>query len=422
MDVSVIDAYQAKNSALEEEVARQRRLIAELLEGKKIQETILEKSLVGYYIAMGGKFYAMNPIAADYTGYGMDELIGRPSDFMIHPEDRNEVKEKARAMLRGTETFPYEFRILTKSEEIRWVMEVVAPILLSGRPAILGNAMDITQPKLMEQKLRESENLYRTIFETTGTMTTIADERKVITLVNSEWERMTGYRKEDWEGKKTWMDCIDQRDLPRMIEYHRQRRIDPQSVPGTYECRLIDSQGRIRNVLTTVNLIPGTQKNVSSAMDITDRKEAERELIRKSENLAELNTALKVLLKQREADREELETTLLSNVKDLVLPYIAKIRQGGVDPKTLLYLDLMASNLEHILSPFSRTLAATYRNLTAKEIEVANYIKAGKSSKEIAALLNISRVCVDVHRYHIRAKLGLKNQKINLRAYLGSLP
>jgi PAS domain S-box-containing protein len=397
-------------------------LIAELLEGKKSMKQSSRNPSSAITFAMEGKFYAMNPIAAAYTGYAMDELIGRPSDFMIHPEDRQEVKEKARAMLRGAETFPYEFRILTRSQEIRWVMEVVAPILLSGKPAILGNAMDITKPKLMEQKLRESENLYRTIFETTGTMTTIADERKVIILVNSEWERMTGYRKEDWEGKKTWMDCVDQRDLPRMLEYHRQRRIDPQSVPGTYECRLIDSQGRIRNVLTTVNLIPGTGNNVSSAMDITERKEAEKELIRKSENLAELNTALKVLLKQREADREALETTLLSNVRDLVLPYIEKIRQGDLDPKARLYLDLITSNLENILSPFSRTLAAMYRNLTAKEIEVANYIKAGKSSKEIATLLNISRVCVDVHRYHIRAKLGLKNKKVNLRAYLASLP
>jgi DNA-binding NarL/FixJ family response regulator len=207
-----------------------------------------------------------------------------------------------------------------------------------------------------------------------------------------------------------------------MLEYHRQRRIDPQSVPGTYECRLIDSQGRTRNVLATDNIIPGTKKNVSSGMDITELKEAERERIRKSENLAELNTALKVLLKQREADREELETTLLSNVKDLVLPYIEKIRQNDLDKKTILYLDLLASNLENILSPFSRTLAATFRNLTSKEIEVANYIKAGKSSKEIALLLNVSRVCVDVHRYHIRSKLGINNKKANLRAYLGSLP
>jgi PAS domain S-box-containing protein len=410
-----------KIRALEEENLKQKRRIESLIESQDIQDIILERSLVGYYISWNGKFYAMNSIAVAYTGYSMEELIGRESDFMIHPEDREDVKNKARAMLEGELTSPYEFRIITKQKEIRWVLEAVAPVTVEGKRAILANAMDITQRKIAEKKLIESENLYRAIFENTGTMTTIADEHKIVTLVNSEWENQTGYRKEEWEGKRKWTEYIDKRDLPKMEKYHRLRRIDPQSVPRVYECRMIDSQDRVRNVLAIVGIIPGTQKNVSSAIDITELKETEKELITKTENLAELNTALKVLLKQREEDRAELENTLLSNVKELVMPYIEKIRQSGMDKKHMVYIDLLESNLENILSPFSRTLSTKYMNLTSKEIEVANFIKGGKSSKEIADLLNISSNCVDIHRYHIRSKLGLNKKHFNLRSYLNNL-
>ncbi len=402
-------------------IIQQRQLIEALRETQQIQNTILGKSLVGYYIVSDGKFRFVNPLFISYTGYSSGELIGNDADFLIHPDDIREVKKNAQSMLAGTLSSPYEFRIVTKQKEIRWIVEAVSPVLFEGKPAILGSAMDITRKKQTEQRMTESENLYRTIFETTRTVISIVEEDKTLSLVNSEFERLTGYRKEDWEGKKKWTELVDKKDLKRLVNYHRQRRIDPDSVPKSYEYGLINSQGKVMNVLSTVSLIPGSKKYVSSVMDITELKEAEEQLIKKSENLVELNSALKVLLKQREADRVELEATLLSNVKELILPYIEKIRQSGVDKKHLVYIDLIASNLENILSPFSRTLSAKYMHLTSKEIEVANFIKAGKSSKEIANLLNVSSDCVDVHRYHIRNKLGLNNKRANLRSYLSSL-
>jgi len=416
-----LEALENKIRALEEELIRQRHLNDTLLESQDLQNTIMDKSLVGYYISLDGKFYAMNPIAVSYTGYAAEELIGRPSDFLIHPDDREEVERNAHAMIKGERTSPYEFRIITKKQEVRWVMEAIARVLIAGKQAILGNAMDMTIRKNAEQKLMESENLYRTIFETTGTMTMISEEDKTVSLLNSEFDKLTGFRREDWEGKKKWTECVDERDLPRMEEYHRLRRIDPQAVPKTYEYRLIGSQGQIKNVLATVSIIPGTKKHVSSSVDITELKEKEKELIIKSQSLEELNAALKVLLKQREEDRKEIEKTLLSNMKDLVLPYIEKIKKGGIEKKHMIYIDLLESNLENILSPFSHTLSAKFAHLTSKEIQVANFIKDGKSSKEIADLLNVSSSAVDVYRYRIRNKLGLNNKKANLRSYLASI-
>ena len=175
----------------------------------------------------------------------------------------------------------------------------------------------------------------------------------------------------------------------------------------------------------TADLIRGTKKSVVSFMDITAWKEAEQglkergqELRIKSLNLEELNTTLRVLLKQRENDREELEEKVLNNVKEFVLPYTEKIREGKVDAKSVGYLDILESNLKDIIAPFSRKLSSKYMNLTLKEIQIANFIKESKTSKEIADIMSISKSAIDMHRYRLRNKLGLNKRKADLKAHL----
>ncbi len=407
---------------LEAEVQRLTHHNEALIESQGIQNTIFEKSLVGYYILAEGKFHTINPVVVYYTGYLPEELVGSRADFLVHPDDKAAVKKNSLAMRQGSLFLPYEYRVITKQEKIRWVLEVVAPIIFQGKPAILGSAMDITQRKVLEKKLMESENLYRTIFETTGAGTTIIEEDKTLSLINAEFEDLTGYRREEWEGKRKFVDLIDERDRGRLEEYHKTRRINPAAAPRSYEFRLIDKQGKIKNMLSTTNLIPGTKKQVTSTVDITVIKEKEEELLDKSRNLEDMNAALRVMLKQRAEDRAELEQTLLANMKELVLPYLEKLRKEGTEQNRKVYLDLIGSNLEEILSPFSRKLSARFKSLTHTEVQVAQLIKDGKNSKEIASIVGVSSSAVDVYRYRMRRKLGLNNQKINLRSYLLSLP
>jgi len=381
-------------------------------------KTIWESSLAGIYVSREGSFQAVSPLIASLTGYSLKELIGKRSDSMIFPDDLEDVKKNARDMLKGRHLSPYEFRIVTKQGDICWVMETVTSTLFKGRPAVLGNLMNITTRKLVENKLQESENFYRAIFETTGTATIIVEDDMTISLLNSEFERMTGYRKEEWEGRKKWTEYIPNVYLDRMMETHRLRRIDPSFAPRNFEHDLIDSEGRIRRMFLTVDMIPGTKKSISSFRDITDAKKAEQELQIKSLNLEELNTTLRVLLKQREQDREELEEKVLSNVKEFVLPYIEKVLNGKVDIKSKAYLGILESNLKDIIAPFSRKLSSKYMSLTPKEIQIANFIKEGKTSKEIADIMNVSKSAIDVHRYRLRDKLGLNNQKANLKSHL----
>ena len=146
-----------------------------------------------------------------------------------------------------------------------------------------------------------------------------------------------------------------------------------------------------------------------------------KELEIKTNSLEEVNTALKVLLKKREEDKKNLEDNVLSNVNNLILPYLDKIKKTTLDNNQQTYLEVLESNVNEIISPFTHKLSSKYMNLTPAEIQVADFVKHGKRTKEIASLLNISVKTIESHRESIRKKLGLKNKKTNLRSYLLSL-
>lgn len=169
------------------------------------------------------------------------------------------------------------------------------------------------------------------------------------------------------------------------------------------------------------NIIARMQVREQLEAEIAIRKEAERELDMKSRSLEEVNTALKVLLEQREKDKDELEDKILFNVKKLILPYIDSLKQRQLDDDQRTYLDILETNLKNIISPFAKKLTSIHENLTPQEIKVADFIRDGKTVKEIAVTLGVSESAINLHRQHIRNKLGLNKQKINLRTYLLSL-
>jgi DNA-binding NarL/FixJ family response regulator len=147
----------------------------------------------------------------------------------------------------------------------------------------------------------------------------------------------------------------------------------------------------------------------------------EAELRHQTEELNEVNSALKVLLKRREQDKAVLEEKVLSNIKSMVGPYLEKLKQSRLNDQQMTCLNILESSLNDIVSSFTRELSSKYLALSPTEIQVANLIKEGKQTKEIADMLNLSTNTIISHRYKIRSKLGLKNKKVNLRAYLQSL-
>ncbi len=147
-------------------------------------------------------------------------------------------------------------------------------------------------------------------------------------------------------------------------------------------------------------------------------KQRERELQEKSHYLEEANIALKVLLKQREKDKCELEENVLTNVQKSLLPYLEKVKEAYASRDRGIYLDILESSIKRIVSPFYRNMTLKQFNLTPREIEIASFVKEGKSTKEIAELLILSPRTIDLHRLNIRQKLGLTSKKTNLRSVL----
>ncbi len=163
--------------------------------------------------------------------------------------------------------------------------------------------------------------------------------------------------------------------------------------------------------------------------DVTERKRTEKELETYRHHLEELvrertsdleqaNTALRVMLKKESELKKELKEKILTNVNDLIIPALQKIKKG-VDDKH--YLDFIESNLNNILSSFAHKLSSRYFNLTPTQLQISNLIKHGKNTREIAEILNLSTNTVHFHRTNIRKKIGISKHKTNLRSFLLSL-
>jgi DNA-binding NarL/FixJ family response regulator len=162
--------------------------------------------------------------------------------------------------------------------------------------------------------------------------------------------------------------------------------------------------------------------DITSQMETTAALKArESELKERTESLSEVNTALEVLLRKREADRMEVEEKMLSNAKSLILPYLEKLKASRLDHRQRIYLNLVESNLNELISPLSQRMSHHYLNFTPLEIQVANLVKEGKSTKDIAHILRLSVRTIEAVRYTIRRKLGLKKKRSNLRSYLLSI-
>jgi len=161
--------------------------------------------------------------------------------------------------------------------------------------------------------------------------------------------------------------------------------------------------------------------------DITERRKKEEALIRsekelriKAQNLMEVNTTLKVLLNTMEKDQQELQERFLSNIKSQVLPYLERLRKRPLQDVEQGFLQMAEANLNEIASPLVQKLKSSYLNLTKTELQIAALVKEGKTSKEIANLLNAKKRVIEFHRQNIRRKLGLSDKKGSLAILLRS--
>ncbi len=138
--------------------------------------------------------------------------------------------------------------------------------------------------KRVEENLQASKLIYQTIFESTGTTMLIIEDDMTISLVNDRWGSLTGYTRDEVEGKKKWTEFIEKGDLEEMITRHKLRRTDPDFATKSYEFRIMHKDGSLKNILLNIDLIPGTKRSIASLMNITDLKQAKSNLLQAEEN------------------------------------------------------------------------------------------------------------------------------------------
>lgn len=189
------------------------------------------------------------------------------------------------------------------------------------------------------------------------------------------------------------------------------REVGPACNPGWPTLELI--AGQLGNIIVRIQAEQELQKDIEKRMKVEEALEA------KSRSLEEANTGFKVLLKHREEDRKELEERFVSNVKQLVLPYVEKLKKGRLEPLQATTVGLIEASLTEIFSPFLSNLRGF--NFTPRQLEIIALIKEGRTTKEIAEFLHVSTEAIDMHRFLLRKKLGLNKEKTNLRSYLLSL-
>ncbi len=243
--------------------------------GDEKYRLLFEQAVDGIFqINLDGFFLNVNTKACSMTGFAKEELLGRNIQTLFSDEENRRVPFRF-DMLQQEETVLLE-RKMTRNDGSLVDVEMCSKLM--SDQTIQSIFRDITQRKKVDEELLASENLYRTIFENTGTATVIIDEYTIITHANSETERLLGYSKAELEGKMSWTQFIDPHDLEMMKQYNLKRIEGFKDIPNRYEFKLINRVGEIKNIFLTIDLIPGTKSSVASLLDLTDRNKKEMEL------------------------------------------------------------------------------------------------------------------------------------------------
>lgn len=455
--------------ALQKKVEALEKTEAALKESEALYRSLFENAPVGIGIAdADGNIIDFNEAILKPGEYAPEDIpgINNIKELYFDPKvragifsrlDKLGVVDKAEVQFKRKDGRPYDCLLS------------VRPISYRGKSCTQAIVQDVSRLKEIENMLWESRQRFLSLVETTSDWIWEVDTEGVYTYSNQKVKDILGYDRLEILGR-TPFDFMPPDEAKNVIKIFRRitksrkpfsrlenvnlHRDGREVVLESSGVPIFDERGEylgyrgIDRDITMRKLAEKTLEQINADLEervaertaavletnqqlkeeIRERKQfetelrnREKELKNKTAQLEELNAALKILLKKRDEDRIELEEKMLSNVRELVFPYLAKLNKGKLPEKQSAILSIIESNLKDIVSPFARRLSSKYLGFTPTEIQIANLIKQGQSTKDIAELSNLSPRTVEFHRDNIRTKLGIKNKKINLRTHLLSL-
>lgn len=383
----------------------------------------------------------VSPSAERVTGYSVEEAIGARLKWFVTPEGLTSIQnvfmqeyEKEKQNKSNPRTL--DFQIYHKDGHLIW-LEASACFYRNNKEkavGIVGVARDCTIRKEVELKLRQSEEKYRHIIDNTNEAYCEVDLAGNLLYCNNAAAVMTGYTQDELVGKN-FNFFLDEPNAEAVYEVFNRVYRTHQPVKG-FECEIRDMKGVRKQLDLAVLLLKdeagqpigfcGFARDITESKTIKNRlnallKERTSDLIHTNKTLEKTNIALQVLLEKKDETRTKLEETVRTNVNELVMPVLTKLQHSGLSGTQKTYVESIAKNLNEIVKPLLKGIPQGFLELTPSEIHMVNFIKQGKTTKEIAELLNIATSTVDFHRDNIRNKLKIKNKRVNLQTYLKSV-
>jgi PAS domain S-box-containing protein len=439
------DEMKTKKQLIEElkasrrQIAKTENIIEKL---KRAEDNLKQKEgLFKFFVESSPIAMALmegNPPKTKYTNQMFDRLFGYSADeipdiaqwWSLAYPDNHYRKRVMSAWNRGVAKTPntkFEFgpveRVITCKDGSKKHIEFR---MVSWGTTYISFGLDLTERLKADEESKEKEERFNALFNRSFDFVYIHDFEGRFLDMNQAGLDLLGYQREDLDSL-TVASLFDKEQQIKAIEAV-QALIQTGSQRHSNEYYLRAKDGKRVYFETKGSIIYKDNRPyaiLGVARDITERKEAD-ELLKKREeelkvrtlHLEETNSALNVLLRQREKDKTDLEEKITANLREMVSPYVEKLKSMTRDEMQKTYLSLIKSQLEDITSPFLQTLKSKYINFTPTEVRVATLIREGKNSKEIGQLINISERTVEFHRNNIRIKLDVANKKINLRTYL----
>jgi PAS domain S-box-containing protein len=239
---------------------------------------------------------------------------------------------------------------------------------------------------------------------------------------NKAFEKSLGSARENIIGKTVY-EIMEENQA--RIHHQQDLQLIETGKTISYEISTVYPDGKGHDLLVFKSLFSDTDGAigglVGTNLDITEKNQAQVQAELHAAELENSNTALRVLLKQVNENKTEMENKVLDNFTRLVNPYLDLLEDNLAQTPQQEYVKVIQENIKKITSSFSLTLSSSYLNLSPREIQVADLVRQGRANKEAARILNISINAVEFHRNNLRKKLGLQNKKINLRTYLLSM-
>jgi PAS domain S-box-containing protein len=404
----------------------------------QIHKEILENLEGIFWVSQAGHILYTSPGYEKIWGVPLEELYKDPESFLsaVHPEDQERVRKAIEMELTEGHS-EVEYRIIPANGTVRWIHARSFPIYENDvMVRTVGIARDVTRQTLLEERLAHENKFRESVIENAADGICVCHEIEEYPYVHfTVWNRrmteITGYNRADIN-RLGWYQTVYPNPETQALATQRMEEMR-QGIDLTGEewtITRVDGTERVLSISTSSILMKDGVRHVLGIMHDVTGKRRDDEKIRqtlalleaKHRELEQSNMALKVLLKKRDEDREELRQSILTNLRHMVLPHIQKLRQGQASREiNQHYCDMIERNLNDMASSFIWELSNRYLNLTPAEIRAAELLKKGLSTKEIAQELGVAPSTINTHRESLRRKLGITGVKTNLTTFLRTL-